>query len=361
MPIALLSASDRSDALRWDQLVSRSPFPDTYYRPGYVRAYELEGHGRAIALHVRSQGAEFLFPMLLRPISEDPAGPSSPQDAITPYGYGGMLPLAPSPPSEAHLKSTLEALAQHCKSSHIISVLLRLHPLLDQGCGLKPLAGPDLSLHLFGPTTAIPLGNWSEGSLRKGRRSDLALARRSLRVTWSSRAHASAGAPPLAQALGIFRALYEETMDRLQASAFYHFSPEYYAALAEGLGDGIAVALAWQQEQAVGGAIFFTDARCAHYHLSGTSEAGRALKATTLLIREGIEWARGRGCERLHLGGGAGGSDSLFDFKKGFGGEIFEYAFAGLVADRPRYERLVAARRATGRPLRPDFFPEYRA
>lgn len=150
-------------------------------------------------------------------------------------------------------------------------------------------------------------------------------------------------------------------MDRVNASAFYHFSPEYYAALADGVGEGIAVALSWQGQEAVGGAIFFADARCAHYHLSGTNDAGRAMKATTLLIREGIDWARGRGCERLHLGGGASGSDSLFEFKKGFGGEVYEYSFAGLVTDRPRYDRLLEARRATGQPLRPSFFPAYRA
>lgn len=361
--VSLLAASVEAEAAHWDGLVSASPAPDIYYRPGYARAYEVEGQGRAVALQVTVTDAAFLFPVLLRPLAGLPFAPDAAgQDAITPYGYGGLLPLHSARPSPQQVRAGVSALAGWCKSNDVVSIMLRLHPLLAQEQDLQPAAGPDLSLHPFGPTTALALDGWSESSLRKGRRSDLAVARRSLRVTCSDAPQASPGAPPLPEALSIFRALYEATMDRVGAAAFYHFSPDYYAALADGVGERMAVTLAWKQDQPAGGAIFFADRRFAHYHLSATDEAGRACKATTLLIREGIDWARARGCRLLHLGGGVSGDDSLFRFKKGFGGEVHQYAFAGLVCHPQRYQALAASRLAqVGTPPRRNFFPVYRA
>ena len=76
----MLVAEDR----RWDELVDASAAADVYYRPGYCRAYEAAGHGRAVA--VVTDGA--MFPLLLRPLPFGEEG----FDAATPYGYGGVLP-----------------------------------------------------------------------------------------------------------------------------------------------------------------------------------------------------------------------------------------------------------------------------
>ena len=145
------------------------------------------------------------------------------------------------------------------------------------------------------------------------------------------------------------------------AGEFYLFPQEYYRVLRDGLGERLGVALALHDGEPVGGALFLADRRFAHYHLSGTTDAGRELKAGTLLVHGGAEWARAQGCELLHLGGGTSGADSLFAFKKSFGGETFTYAFATLIADQERYDALVARRSEESEPARPEFFPAYRA
>ena len=99
----------------------------------------------------------------------------------------------------------------------------------------------------------------------------------------------------------------------------------------------------------------------AHYHLSGANDVGRKLKAGTLLVHEGAMWAAGRACEVLHLGGGATGDDSLYAFKRSFGGEEHTYSLAAFVADADRYRALVARRAEDPEPPRPGFFPAYRA
>lgn len=327
---------------RWAELVQGSPTPDVYYRPGYCRAYEAAGHGQAVA--VATDGA--LFPLLLRPLPFGVKG----FDAATPYGYGGVLVTEPG------TRADLSQLRDWCATNGVVSCLLRLHPLLG---GSKQLSGndePGAEVRNHGPTTAVdprrldPESGRLEG-LSKGRKADLTIARRELTVHWS-RDEA---------ALEQFRLVYDGRMGRLGAGDFYVFPPEYYRELADGLGEQLAVALARRQDDVVGGALFLAGDRFAHYHLSGTTDAGRELKAGTLLVHAGAEWAAERGCELLHLGGGTSGSDSLFAFKKSFGGESYAYSFATLIADRERYDALVARRSEEPEPLRPDFFPAYRA
>ena len=339
MTVEALGADDG----RWEGLVAAAAAADVYYRPGYCRAYEAAGHGRAVAV-VTEQA---LFPLLLRPL---PFGEDG-FDAATPYGYGGVLPRGRD--TSAVPASELRQLRDWCVTAGVVSCLLRLHPLLGGPGQLSNGGEPDLDIRAHGPTTAIDLARLRDGRLEgmsKGRKADLTIARRELEVSLGGE-----------DALERFRGIYDDTMRRVGAGEFYLFPAEYYRALADGLGDALGVALALLDGDPVGGALFLAGRRYAHYHLSGSTDAGRELKAGTLLVHAGAEWARERGCELLHLGGGTAGADSLFAFKKSFGGETDTYAFATLVADRERYDALVARRAEEPEPPRPDFFPAYRA
>ena len=333
-----------TDDPRWDELVDVSPTPDVYYRPGYCRAYEAAGYGRVVA--VVTDGA--LFPLLLRPLPFEEDG----FDAVTPYGYGGVLFTEPG----SVKRTPLHQLRDWCVANGVVSCLLRLHPLLGGSEQLSEIDGGAVEIHEHGPTTAVDPRQIDPGtrrlaSMSKGRKADLTIARRELELAWGSDD----------DALEAFRRVYNGTMERLGAGAFYLFPPEYYAALVAGLGDRFAVALARRRDDVVGGALFLADRRFAHYHLSGTTDAGRELKAGTLLVHAGAEWAASRGSELLHLGGGTSGADSLFAFKKSFGGDTYTYSFASLVAEPERYEELVARRSREPESPRSGFFPAYRA
>ena len=374
--IEVLRTTAAEDVRRWDQLVDSSLVPDVYYRPAYVQAYERAGRGQAVGLLVEGGTTQVLIPLLLRPLSE--LGFSHPEqgaDAFTPYGYGGLSHLGgPVPPPPADVAALVAALREWCLDTGIVCCLLRLHPMLGQEPWFASLHGSDcgISLRQFGPTTAVNLTAWDAAAdcltgMRKGRRSDLKAARRQLRVTWTSGGAGETGEPAnpslLARHLDLFYELYEGDMNRLNATAFYHFPREYYTSLATGLGSRLGLALAWHGEQAVGGSLFMADRCYGHYHLSAGTDLGRRLKAGTLLINAGAAWTQQRGCRMLHLGGGVRAGDSLFEFKKGFGGVIYQYSFVTLVADTRRYTTLVELRlrEPTLPPPRPDFFPVYRA
>jgi serine/alanine adding enzyme len=342
LTVEILAAGDR----RWDELVDDAPAADVYHRPDYCGAYEAAGHGRAVAVVTDAA----LFPLLLRPLPFGEEG----FDAATPYGYGGVVALGHDTSGlGSDPASEVRQLRDWCATEGVVSCLLRLHPLLGGPGQLSGVDSPDLDIREHGPTTAIDLARLGNGRLEgmsKGRKADLTIARRELELSWGGD-----------DALERFRAIYDGTMRRVGAGEFYLFPAAYYSALAEGLGDRLGVALTVLDGEPVGGALFLAGRRFAHYHLSGTTEAGRELKAGTLLVHAGAEWARGHGCELLHLGGGTAGADNLFAFKKSFGGETYTYAFATLVADRDRYGALAARRAEESEPPRPDFFPAYRA
>jgi UDP-N-acetylbacillosamine alanyltransferase len=360
----LLWLDDAEDVHLWDALVSSAPVPDVYYRPGYLSSYQAATHGQAVALWVEAEGVQALFPLLLQPVCNLPfASEAGDYDAATPYGYGGLLILTDTQrPNAEQVRELLKTLQEWCRENRLISVMLRLHPVLRQGEWLVDSLEDEYRLHRLGLTTALDLSLWNEttdsiATLNKGRRSDLSFARRHLDISWASERDV------FAEDLHRFYELYEHRMDQLHVRDFYHFPWDYYTALANGLGSGFDIALAWLGDEAVGAALIMFDQKMAHYHLSASNEEGRVHKATTLILNAAAARARSKGCQRLHLGGGAAGEDKLFAFKKSFGGEIFQYSFISLVSDRRRYEELSQQRITSPNlpPPRRNFFPGYRA
>jgi len=362
----VLSASDAQDSARWEALVGSARTPDVYYRPAYVRAYERAGQGKGIALVIGAGQARILVPILLRPLHELPFARGEPGlDATTPYGYGGVLLLSgPAPFTKEDAAGVVKTLREWCLSTGVVSCFLRLHPLLDQehllGWAKHEENGLVLCYHV--PTTAVNLTDWDQHagrirSMNATRRRHLNLARRRLRLTWHSNGTAHG------EALRAFEGLYRQTMNRHRADSFYFFSGDYFAALAEGLGDRFALALAWLDDEPVGANIFLADGSHAHYHLGAANEVGLKSHASTLLLNAGAAWAVQHGAKLLHLGGGTRGADSLFQYKRSYGGPIFTYSAYGFIVDESRYTALVERRLASLNqpPLRDGYFPAYRA
>jgi len=352
-----------SDAA-WNSLVDNSECQDIYYRPGYVRAYETAGSDRAVAVTVAAGGSTFLVPLIIRPLRQISFGHEMDgYDAITPYGYGGLLHVdRPLENSQDTIQEFCDSLRGWCLENGVVSILLRLHPLLQQEEWFHR-SQSGVILAPYGRTVALDLHDWNENKdrlsgLSRGRRADLNRAHRHLRLTWASESPEHIG-----EHLLHFQKIYEERMKELEANKSYFFPPEYYFSLASGLGRDFDVSLAWSGDELVAGIIYMAGPQFAHAHLTGANETGRLYGASTMLINEGARWARRRGCRWLHLGGGKSGEDALFEFKKTFGGSLFQYSSVWIIADPMRYERLVSIRRAQqGLPEpRANFFPEYRA
>jgi len=339
MELRFLDGLNPGDVSVWDEMVRGAPIPDVYYRPGYVRAYHFAGEGRPVAVVIRIGSSKLLFPLLIRDLTFDGQSYS---DAITPYGYGGMLLVSGPNPDSRVLQEATEELRNWAHSLGLAACTIRLHPLLDEDTIRQASEIWQEKVRVFPPsqTTAVELERWDAASfilerMSTLRRRDVKKARSALQVRVSQ-------GKEVAEDLKIFQALYRETMLRLNADEFFYFSDKYYEHLAGELGDDFAVATAFAGDRPVGSYIFLAGARYAHYHLAGTNDEGRRNGAATLLMMAGCEWARRKGCSLLHLGGSLQPDDSLWQFKRSFHGKAFSYSYITVIANDGQYKSLAS-------------------
>jgi hypothetical protein len=247
---SVLSAGDSCDLSQWDRLVDQGPISDVYYHPGHARAHEAAGHGKAIGLILVPDHVQVVLPLLLRPLSDLPFAQGEPGfDAATPYGYGGLLPLSEMERlAETDGHALLDALRQWCRDPGVLSCRIRLHPLLEQDRWFSTAGfqGQTASLCLRELTTGVDLSKWDAAGQRIAGMSEtlrlkLNRARRRLRVLLRG------SEIPMAEALRLFRHVYEYRMAQLNARPAYYFPEEYNNSLAER--SNLAVALGWSDDE----------------------------------------------------------------------------------------------------------------
>lgn len=325
---------DQSD---WDHVLASLRCDDAYLVRAYVESAAVLEPGAPTLLHLSTHGGDIVFALLRRAIAGDTRC-----DVTTPYGYGGPVATGANPPVEDFWRRY----GEWCSETGVVSTFFRFHPLFAN----EGLAPESVHVESIGPTVGWRL---DQPDLFKGIHASHRTACRKARKEGVS-VDARAGPGDLSG----FSALHDETMRRVGATDFYFFGPEYYEALAA-LGERLVLFDAVADGDLVASALCFGSPPWLHYHLSATTEAGRAHGAGSLVLFEAAAWARERGFERFHLGGGAGGrADSLLSFKRRFDPEgLLHYSVGKVVHDAEAYAQLAGAHRVE----LDGFFPAYRA
>ena len=302
------------DSPSWDE---RTGELDAYYRRPYVESAALLGGGRPLLLE--HDGAVFAG------IERD-----EPRDVVTPYGYGGPV---------GGDGSFWPAYEEWARERGVVSTFVRFHPLYANQRGV-PIHVEELAPTVawrVDPERDLPAGlHWKHrNKVRKAQNAGATVA--------------------AAEGLGEFVPLYEDTMRRVGASDFYFFQPAYWERLGELPLVRFDAAI---DGDVVASALCLPSQPWLHYHLSGTTDAGRSTGSSTLVLLEAARWAQERGFERFHLGGGLGGKqDSLHHFKARFDPEgLVEAAVGKVIHDEDAYRRL-----SCGDASYDGFFPAYRA
>jgi len=305
----------------WDDLLARLGLDDVYLRREYVESACLIEPGTATFLYE----AGTVFPCILRSFQAR-------FDVTTPYGYGGPVS------GDADAGTFYSAYGDWCRERGVVSTFVRFHPLFEN--------------HRYAEIPVEPLGSTVAWRLQG---EDLfermhSHHRRVVRKAARAEPEVTVEESP---ALEEFAALYEQTMARLDADAFYLFTPEYWESL-RGLPCVLVSARAGGELLA--SVLCFASKPWLHYHLGASSDEGRRLGASNLVLYEAASWGRDQGYELFHLGGGVGGQeDSLFEFKRRFDPDAErEFAIGKAIHNEAAYEELADGARLDG------FFPAYR-
>jgi serine/alanine adding enzyme len=320
------------EAARWDDELRAAGLSDVYYARGYVEASALLAGGTPVLLQLTGAGGSMFLACVVR---------GDPADVTTPYGYGGPAGAGERPP----LAAFPAAYQEWCERRGIVSSFVVFHPLLrnaDSPAGAafrrSPLAG----------TVAWPLQGDLLGAMDRHHRR---LVRRA-----QAGGHAVA-VDPAPVGLGEFAAVYEQTMRRAGAAPFYLFPPAYWGALQAGV--PLVRIDVRRGGELLASVLGMGEPPWLHYHLGGTSDAGRGTGASQLALYSLACWGQAHGFATLHLGGGVGGrADSLLRYKLRFApGCLVGAAVGKAVHDLPDYLRRAGADAVDW----DGYFPAYRA
>jgi hypothetical protein len=351
---ALLTPDDP----RWTELL-RSVRHDFYHLPSYTQMSAITDKGEARALLVKDGGRTLLLPLVVRAV---PFAVGV-RDAASPYGYPGTLVEAAQSDRSDFARDALLFAREHLREEGIVSLFVRQNPVLGPPVDLTGVDGAAAVAH--GETILIDLRATLDELWRdtmSGHRNE---------INRSIRAGHVASIDTEWKHVDRFVTIYQETMTRVGASAYYYFDHAYVAALREALGSRLSLAVVQIGGVVAAAGLFVESCGIVQYHLSGTDPAFMKERPTKLMLNHVRSWAKTQGAIAMHLGGGVGGAqDSLFKFKAGFSKGRAPFNTLRLVIDPARYAELCAAR--TARKLEQTgaaeaeassltgFFPEYR-
>jgi hypothetical protein len=335
---------------RWLEFL-RGVRHDFYHLPAYVDLCARHEGGEPAAFWAEEGDTALLVPMVLRPLPADLEPGPGWRDSVAPYGYA--CPLLRGAPGEAALSAMFLAFREMGRTAGIVSVFLRLHPLL-------PLPEAPLREHGMlvehGQTVYLDLDQSREELDRQTRTNHRADARRLEREGFQVRLDTW-------ERLDDFVAVYEQTMRYRAADAYYLYDRGYYEDLRRCLDGHLHLCVVLAPCGALAAAGLFTEVEgLVQFHLSGTGEAFRRAGPAKMMLIHMRDWAKARSDRFLHLGGGVGcREDSLAFFKQGFSKLRASFLTLRMILAPDRYEALVRRRGPDGGdPGAGGFFPGYR-
>ena len=274
-------------------------------------------------------------------------------DAASPYGYPS--PLFSRPDRVEACRNLIAILVQAVRDKGLITLFLRMHPLLSEPLDVWTHCG-DLVQH--GLTVSIDLQRPLEVLMRETSNNH----RRGIRKLMKAGFHAVLDNWDDYPA---FISLYRQTMTRVGARPFYLFKGCYFDDLRKLLKAHLHLCsvISPTGELAAGG--LFTEADdLMEYHLGGSRTDYPGLSPSKMMFDFMRGWGQVQGLRFFHLGGGLGGNkDSLFDFKAGFSSRYTPFHTFRRVLDPSVYAALCDAwQKETGQKnFNDNFFPLYKS
>jgi hypothetical protein len=337
---------------------------DIYHLPGYATLEARRTQTIPEAIVITENDRILFAPYLLRRcddilpehlITEDLF------DVVSPYGYPGILLSEAAIADPNFLDRALNLIKQVFQEKGVCSAFFRLHPILNQS--FQELTVPE-TFTFTGETVSIDL-TLSESELWHHTCKD-----HRNKINRCKRFGLTARMIPCTQNnIQIFTEIYLETMERVGAKREYlAFDYNYFAALSKTLEGMLYLNIVESEDQQITSAGLYTECHGIVQAIFGGTKTEFLKQSPTCLETDYVRsWAKARGNQFLHLGGGVGGSqDRLYRFKAGFSRQRYPFMTLRLITDHVKYHHLVELR-AKALNTQPEvlfqsnFFPVYRS
>ena len=335
-----------SQANEWNDIVRSFPNHDVYYLSGYCKAFEVHGDGAPELLYYEEGKLRAIYVYMKRQIA------SGMVDTVTPYGYGGVL--FDGDTSTQNIELFGKAFERQMQNDGVVSNFVRYHPVLKNAGPMKQISevidlGKTIAIDLSSPEIIWEnIHSKNRNMIRKAEKNGIEIK------------HGKG-----MDLLEKFMEIYNKTMDKDHAVAYYYFKLPFYESIHNDLYYNYEMFYAEYEGKIIAMSIMiFANGRL-NYHLSGSDIEYRNLAPSNLLLYKAALWGCEQGMKTFHLGGGVGsGEDNLYKFKAAFN-KISDYQFSigKQVFDKRAYDELVKRRKETDANFDESshFFPLYRA
>jgi hypothetical protein len=351
MGFCVLSAQITDDYRVWLNEWKRWPGREVFAHPDYVRLFCRNVDQAICAVWKSNEGGVF-FPLILRPLKDEVWAntASGHSDIIGPYGYGG-----PYCWGEINPLIYWDEFDEWAKRAKIVSCFTRLSLFTEQ---LLPFRG---TVEMRAPnivrTLNVPLDvMWMqyEHKVRKN-------------VKRAQEEGISVERDETGSRLDEFLSVYYSTMERRGASERYFFPREFFIAIINALSNQFVFFNAIRHGRMISSELVLVSARHLYSFLGGTLAESFSYRPNDLIKHSIIQWGLEMGKSTFILGGGYGGPDGIYRFKRSFApdGEC-EFYVGKRIWDEHVYADMIDMRRTferqAGRSWEPKkgFFPAYR-
>lgn len=325
---------------------------DIYYNVYYGKLYENIEHGKLENFKVDSEYGKLEHIFIKREIEMNIG--KKYYDIVTPYGYGGPI-ITECSDKEKLLTEFEKKFTEYCVDNYIVSEFIRFHPIFENALDFKDIYDVAFSRHTVGTN----LKDYDDPVQTEFSKS----LRREIRKAEKNGVTVKTIIEP--KDLSIFKKLYEETMDRNEADAYYYFPDSYYEYIIKYLGKSVLEIQLVYENEIIASEMYFIEGDLMHAHLLGSSQKMLDLDAGALLEATAARWGHEHGYRYIHHGGGrtSAEDDSLYTYKKKYGKNTeFDFYVGKKIWDREKYDELVAKREGElNHKIDSDYFPKYRA
>lgn len=334
-------------AEQWDATVRTFKEYDVYWLSGYVKAFQIHGDGEPLLFFYEGAETRGINVVMKRDVAKDKRFTGRiPEkqyfDLATPYGYGGWL-------IEGKENASLfDEYERWIEKNGIICEFVRFHPIVKN----HELCYSFYEVIQLGEVVHMELSSpeiiW-DNIISKNRN----MIRKAIKngiVIYNGR---------FPEIYEKFRTIYNGTMDKDDAKAYYYFKPEFYQSILNDLPQNAQVFWAEKEGQIIAASIMLATNGRMNYHLSGSLREFNSFAPSNLLLHQAALWGCANGYKTLYLGGGVGsGEDSLYKFKRAFyKGDLNHFFIGKKIYSQEKYDELLHMRSEIDNS---GFFPKYR-
>ena len=332
---------------QWNSTVRSFRKYDTYWLSGYAKAFKIHGDGEPLLFYYDDGKTRGINVVMKRDVANDerfrgriPEGQYF--DLSTPYGYGGWI-------IEGDVTENLFREYQDWMHRNgIICEFVRFHPMVrnhEQCSSFYDIVRLGEVVHMDLSSPEIIWENIiskNRNVIRKAKKNDVKV--------YNGR---------FPEIFEKFRLIYNATMDKDEANAYYYFEEQFYASILEDLPYNSELFWAEKNGKVIAACIILAANGYLNYHLSGSLREYGSLAPTNLILYKVAMWGAANGYHTLYLGGGVGsGEDGLFKFKRAFyKGDLNRFYIGRKIFDQERYDELTSLRTDI---TKEGFFPKYR-